>query len=138
MAFLAVIIGTTEEEDGSDATKNGQEFSTEENRIGGWIGQEGERMKSSAAVIDGIKKKSRIFVGDSIVRKTDSRLCLPGARIEHVTEMVEQVMSTGKGGSILVRVGTNNADREGTTAIVKKYRDLFKGTKQARVGQIIL
>ena len=46
--------------------------------------------------------------------------------------------STGKGGSILVHVGTNNADREGTTAIVKKYRDLLKRTKQARVGQIIL
>ena len=26
------------------------------------------------------------------------------------------------GGSILVHVGTNNAEREGTTAIVKKYR----------------
>ena len=44
-------------------------------------------------MIDGIRRKSRIFVGDSIVRKTDSRLnkgedvvvCLPGARIEHVT-----------------------------------------------------
>ena len=66
-------------------------------------------------------------MGDSIVRKTDSRLskgedivvCLPGARIKHVTERVEQVMGTGKGGSI-VHVGTNNADREGTTAIVKK------------------
>ena len=57
--------------------------------------QEGERRKSySAAVIDGIKRNSRIYVGDSIVRKTDTRLskgedvvvCLPGARIEHVTE----------------------------------------------------
>ena len=111
------------------------------------IGQEGEQRKSySAAVIDGIKRKSRIFVGDSIVRKTDSRLskgevvvvCRPGARIEHVSERVEQVMGTGKGGSILVHVGTNNADREGTTAIVKKYRDLLMRTKQARVGQIIL
>ena len=59
------------------------------------MGQDGERRKKySAAVIDVIKRKSRIFVGDSIVRKTDSRLnkgedvvvCLPGARIEHVTE----------------------------------------------------
>ena len=61
------------------------------------IGQEGERRKSySAAVIDGIKRKSRICVGDSMVRKTDSRLskgevvvvCRPGARIEHVSERV--------------------------------------------------
>ena len=56
-------------------------------------------------MIDGIKRKSRIFVGDSIVRKTDSRLnkgedvvvCLPGARIEHVTERVENIMGRGKG-----------------------------------------
>ncbi len=54
-AFLVVIIDTTEEE--SDATKKGQENSTEENRIG----QEGERRKSySAAVIDGIKRNSNI------------------------------------------------------------------------------
>ena len=82
----------------------GQEDSTEENRIGGWIGQEGERRKSySAAVIDGTKRNSRIYVGDSIVRKTDTILnrgedvvvCLPGARIEHVTERVEQIMGRG-------------------------------------------
>ena len=85
-------------------------------------------------------------MGDSIVRKTDRRLgkgkdvvvCLPGARIEHVTERVEKIVGRGKGGTILVHVGTNNADKEGTTAIVKKYRDLFKRKKQARIGQIIL
>ena len=45
---------------------------------------------------------------------------------------------SGYGGSILVHVGTNNTDKEGTTAIVEKYRSLLKKTKQARVGQIIL
>ena len=142
-AFLVVILDTAEEEEESDATKKGLENSTEENRIG----QEGERRKSySAAVIDGIKRKSRIFVGDSIVRKTDTRLskeedvvvCLPGARIEHVTERVEKIMGRGKGGTILVHIGTNNADKEGTTAIVDKYRKLLKKTKEARVEQIIL
>ena len=146
-AFLVVILDTTAEEEESGATKKGQEDSTEENRIGGWIGQEGERRKSySAAVIDGTKRNSRIYVGDSIVRKTDTRLsrgedvvvCLPGARIEHVTERVEQIMGRGYGGSILVHVGTNNTDKEGTTAIVEKYRNLLKKTKQARAGQIIL
>ena len=29
-----------------------------------------------------------------------------------------------KGGSVLVLVGTNNVEREGTTAIVKTYRQL--------------
>ena len=69
-AFLVVILDTTAKEEESGATKKGQEDSTEENRIGGWIGQEGERRKSySAAVIDGTKRNSRIYVGDSIVRK---------------------------------------------------------------------
>ena len=57
------------------STKKGQGNSTEDNRIGGRIGQEGERRKSySAAVIDGIKRNTTIYVGDSISRKTDSRL----------------------------------------------------------------
>ena len=99
-----------------------------------------------AAVIDGCKRTSTIYMRDSIVRKTDTRLskgknvvvCLPGARIEHVTEKVEKIMGRGKGGTILVHVGTNNADKEGTTAIVDKYRNLLKKSKEARVGQIIL
>ena len=78
-------------------------------------------------------------MGDSIVRKTDSRLskgedvvvCLPGVRIE-------KIMGRGNGGSILVHIGTNNADKEGTIAIVEKYRNLLKKAKQAMVGQIIL
>ena len=85
-------------------------------------------------------------MGYSIVRKTDTRLskgkdvvvCLPGARIEHVTERVEKIMGRGKGGTILVHVGTNNAAKEGATAIVDKYRNLLKKTKEATVGQIIL
>ena len=85
-------------------------------------------------------------MGDSIVRKTDTILsrgedvvvCLPGAIIEHVTERVEQIMGREYGGSILVHVGTNNTDKEGTTAIVEKYRDILKNTKQARAGKIIL
>ncbi len=56
------------------------------------MGQDGERRKT--AVTDGLKRNSTIYVGDSIVRKTGTRLskgkdvvvCLPGARIAHVTE----------------------------------------------------
>ena len=47
-------------------------------------------------------------------------------------------MGRGNGGSILLHIGTNNADKQGKTAIVEKYRNLLKKTKQARVGQIIL
>ena len=60
-----VILDTTAEEEESAATKKGQENSTEDNQIGGRIGQEGERRKSySAAVIDGIKRNATIYVGD--------------------------------------------------------------------------
>ena len=55
-------------------------------------------------------------------------VCLPGARMEHVTERVEQIMGRGNGGSILVHVGTNNADKEGTTATLEKYGNLLKKT----------
>ena len=46
--------------------------------------------------------------GDSIVRKTDRVLnkgdhvvvCLPGAKIEAITERVENIVGSGKGGSV--------------------------------------
>ena len=63
---------------------------------------------------------------------------IPGARIEHVTERVEKIMGRGNGWTILVHVGTTNADKDGTTAIFEKYKNLLKMTKQARAGQIIL
>ena len=47
-------------------------------------------------------------------------------------------MGSSKGGSVLVHVGTNNAEREGTTAIVEKYRNLVRTKKQTRVEQVIL
>ena len=54
------------------------------------------------------------------------------------TERVEEIMGRANGGSILVHIGTNNADKEGTTAILEKYRNLLIKTKQARIGHIIL
>ena len=105
-----------------------------------------ERKSYSAAVIEGVRKRARVFVGDSIVRKTDRVLnkrddvvvCLPGAKIEAVTERVKNIVGSGKGGSVLVHVGTNNVKREGTTAIVRKYRQLVRTLKQTRVEQVIL
>ena len=105
-----------------------------------------ERKSYSAAVIEGVRKRARVFVGDSIVRKTDRVLnkgddvvvCLPGAKIEAITERVKNIVGSGKGGSVLVHVGTNNVEREGTTAIVKKYRQLVRTLKQTRVEQVIL
>ena len=105
-----------------------------------------ERKSYYAAVIEGVRKRARVFVGDSIVRKTDRVLnkgddvvvCLPGAKIEAITERVKNIVGSGKGGSVLVHVGTNNVEREGTTAIVRKYRQLVRTLKQTRVEQVIL
>ena len=59
-----------------------------------------ERKSYSAAVIEGVRKRARVFVGDSIVRKTDRVLtkgddvvvCLPGAKIEAITERVNNIV----------------------------------------------
>ena len=121
---------------------------TTEKAAGGKVSNQGDakRRSYSEAVIEGALRTERVFMGDSILRKTDRTLtkgedvvvCLPGARIEHVTERVENVLGHGQGGSILVHVGTNNADRDGTTRIVKRYRELVETLKKTRVEQIIL
>ena len=55
-----------------------------------------------------------------------------------MTERVENTLGHGQGGSILVHVWTNKADREGTTRIVQRYRQLVGKLKKPRVEQIIL
>ena len=70
--------------------------------------------KESKGVCGGLNRKNRHRVlnkGDDVV------VCLPGAKIEAITERVENIMGSGKGGSVLVHVGTNNIEREGTTEI---------------------
>ena len=61
---------------------------------------EGIHRKSySEAVIEGVRKRARVFVRDSIVKKTDRVLnkgddvivCLPGAKIEAITERVQNI-----------------------------------------------
>ena len=55
-------------------------------------------------------------MGDPIVTKTDRVLnkgddmvvCLPGAKIEAITERVDNIVGSGMDGSVLVHVGTNN------------------------------
>ena len=68
--------------------KAGHDKRTDGTKIGGEMGQDGERRKTySAAVFDGCKRTSTIYVGDSIFRKTDTRsskgkdvvVCFPGA-----------------------------------------------------------
>ena len=100
-----LIVDETVQEEGCDKTRNeGHENRTDGTKIGGEKGQDRERRKSySAAVIDWNQ-----YVGESIVRKTDSTLnkdkdivvCLPGARIEHVTERIQRIMGRGHGGTL--------------------------------------
>ena len=52
----------------------------------------------------------------------DDVVCLHGTKIEAISERLENTMGSRKGGSVLVYVGTNNVEREGATAIVRKYR----------------
>ena len=86
-------------------------------------------------------------MGDSIVRKTDIVLnkgddvvvCLHGAKIVAITEKVENIVGSGKGGSVLVHVGTNNAEGGGgTTVTLRKHRQLVRILKQTLVEQVIL
>ena len=56
-----------------------------------------------------------------------------------MTECVANILlGHGQGGSILVQVGMNNADREGTTEIVHRYRQLVGKLKKTRAAQFIL
>ena len=92
-AYIMIILDETLHE--GESRKEGHEKRTDGTKIGRKMGQDGERRKThSAVVIDGCERTSTIYVGDSIVRKTGTRMgtgkdvvvCLPGARIEHVTE----------------------------------------------------
>ena len=66
---------TRQEEESDTARKEGYGKKTDGTKIGVEMGQDGERINTySAAVIQGFKRNSAIYVGDSIVRKTDSRL----------------------------------------------------------------
>ena len=94
-------------------------------------------------VSQGKARKDQVFMWDSIIRKVDKivnrgddiTVCLPGAKIEVIAAKAGQVMGGGKGGAVLVHVGTSNAEKEGTSAIVGKYRRLVKTLKEARIGQ---
>ena len=71
-AYLKFIRDVTRKEEESDtARKDGYGKKTDGTKIGGEMGQDGERRKTySAAVIEGFKRNSAIYMGDSIVRQT--------------------------------------------------------------------
>ena len=84
--------------------------------------------------------KPRAFVGFSIFRKTGKALNI--GRCSILLSMCKNLgyhkkggenHGTCKGRSTLIYVGTNNAEREGITAVVKKY--LFRQINQTRAQQ---
>ena len=90
---------------------------TTEKAAGGKVNDQvdAKRRSNSEAVIEGALRTERVFMGDSILRKTDKTLskgvnavvCHPGARREHVTERVENTLGHSQGESTLVHVATN-------------------------------
>ena len=81
------------------------------------------------AVLSGGEKvrEETCVIGDSIVRLVDDvvcrkgppkcvRICLPGAGIQDVRNRVASMVGPGKGGTVLVHVGTNDVDKKGSEA----------------------
>ena len=128
--------------------KQARKKGTTEKAAGGKVNDQvdAKRRSYSEAVMERALRVERVLMGDSILRKTDKILskgedavvCLPGARIEHVTERVQNTLGHGQGGSILGHVGRNNADRERTTRLVQIYRQLVGKLKKTRVEHFIL
>ena len=90
--------------------------------------------RSFADVVSlGKARKARLFIGDSTIRKVDTVVnrgegitVYHRVKIEDVSDKAGQVMRGCKRCAVLVHVGTNNAEKEGTTAIDGKYRRLVK------------
>lgn len=87
------------------------------------------------------KQGSVLLVGDSLVRFVDRefsrgkkdkrvRVCLPGARIEDVSGMVNEVV--GDEEVVVLEVGTNNFGREPNWLIRSRYRELLLRLKATR------
>ena len=66
------------------------------------------------------------------------RICLPGAGIQDVRNRVASVVGPGKGGAVLVHVGTKDVDKKGSEEVMGRYRELVRELKRVRVGQIVL
>ena len=105
--------------------------------------ERGHRVRQERSFADvvsqGKARKAQVFMADSIIRKVDKivnrgddiTVCLPGPKIEDIAEKTGQVMGGGTGGVVLMHVGTNNAQKEGTSAIVGKYKRLIETLKEA-------
>ena len=80
------------------------------------------------AVLSGGDKvrEETCVIGDSIVRFVDDAI---GWQVW---------WDLGKGGAVLVHVGTNDVDKKGSEEVMGRYRELVRELKRVRVGQIVL
>ena len=66
------------------------------------------------------------------------QIYFPGAGIQDVRNRVASVVGPGKGGAVLVHVGTNDVDKKGSEEVMGRYRELVRELKRVWVGQIVL
>ena len=108
--------------------------------------QQGNGKRSFADVVSqGKARKARIFMGDYIIRKVGKvvkqRRGHHGMPTRDNNRGCSMSGRTGHGWWhrwCCSFVGMNNAEEEGTSAIVGKHRRLVKTRKEARFGQIVL
>ena len=90
-------------------------------------------------VSQGKARKNWVFMGDSIIKKVDK---IVNRGDDNMPTRGNNRGYSREGrtshGWWHVHVGTNNAEKEGMSAIVGKYRGLIKTFKEARIGQSIL
>ncbi|XP_062909111.1 uncharacterized protein LOC134349138 [Mobula hypostoma] len=90
-----------------------------------------------------------MVVGDSIVRGTergfcgnrrDLRMvcCLPGARIQDVTDRVQGILkSEGEDPEVVVHVGTNDVGKNGKDILQRDFRELGRRLK-SRTSRVVI
>ncbi|XP_055522044.1 uncharacterized protein LOC129716197 isoform X1 [Leucoraja erinacea] len=95
------------------------------------------------------KAGKAIVVGDSIVRGTDRGFCgnrrdarmvccLPGARIQDVTDRVQKILKgEGEHPEVVVHVGTNDVGKKGMNILQRDFRELGKMLK-SRTSRVVI
>ena len=106
-----------------------------EEGLSGGMKVEDNKSREKEKTVDQKKKEDYIIrkVDKIVNRGDDITVCLPGKKIEDIAEKAGQVIGGGTGGVVFVHVGTNNAEKEGTSAIIGKYRRLINTLKEARI-----
>ena len=90
-----------------------------------------------------------IIVGDSIVRhqleefcgrapKQRKRYCFPGAKIDRITNSIEEIVDKEKSDSVyIVHVGTNDVKTTNSEELMKRYRQMISTLKAKRSKFIV-